>query len=292
MTQAAPLPCDHMVEAGDGLKLHVRTWTPDGSGDRIVACLPGLTRTLEDFVPLARHLSARGWRVIAISARGRGLSDRDPDPARYQINTEADDALRALDALGVAKASFVGTSRGGLLAMMIGLMRRAIVKAVVLNDIGPDIDLAGLRRLRDDLHDQSVPRDWADAAARLARRHAERFPALDRDDFDRWARRAWREVDGRLEKVSDPAFARLLDGVDLDNPMEPLWPLFDALREKPVMVVRGALSDILSADQLAALVARRPDLAVHVVEGQGHAPLLDDAPAMNAIADFLEKAGG
>lgn len=291
MTTAAPFPTDQMVEAGDGLKLHVRRWTPEASEDRIVVCLPGLTRTLEDFVPLAEHLSARGRQVIAISARGRGRSDRDPDPTRYQVNTEADDTLKVLDAFGVTKASFVGTSRGGLLAMMIGLLKPEIIRAVVLNDIGPDIDRVGLKRIRDELQDDTKPDDWRDAAAMLAWRYAERFPALKPDDFDCWARRAWRDAGGRLEKVSDPAFARALDGVDLDQPIEPLWPLFDALRDRPLMVVRGALSDILSREQLATLVARRPDLVVHITEGQGHAPLLDDAPAMNAITAFLDAVG-
>lgn len=283
-------PTDHMIEAGDGLKLHVREWRPEAPRGPVVACLPGLARTLEDFATLAAHLSSPdggGFRVIAISARGRGLSDRDPDPARYELKTESEDAIAVLAAMGVARAAIVGTSRGGLQAMMIAALKPELPVAAVLNDVGPVLEPDGLKRVRDALADRFAPRDWAEAVARLQAQHGERFPALGPDDFARWARRAWREGPDGLEPACDPALAVAVASVDFNKPLPPLWPLFDALARVPLMVVRGGTSDLLSAGSLAEMADRRPDLAAHIVPGQGHAPLLDDLPTMEAIAGFL-----
>ncbi|WP_020178679.1 alpha/beta hydrolase [Methylopila sp. M107] len=269
----------------------MRDWTPDAVRGGPVVCLPGLSRTLEDFVPLARRLSAAGRRVIAISARGRGLSDRDADPTRYQVKIEAEDALAVLDDLDIEAATWVGTSRGGLQAMMIGALRPQAVRAVVLNDIGPEIEPDGLKQIRRSLQESWRPASFAEAADRLRLANGARFPALGPQDYDGWARRAWVETEAGFEPASDPALARIFDGVDLDQPIPPLWALFDALKETPLMVVRGEFSDILSEPQLARIVERRPDVAVHRVAGQGHAPLLDDRPAIEAIVGFLDQAG-
>jgi pimeloyl-ACP methyl ester carboxylesterase len=282
-----------MVGVTDGLRLHVRDWRPVDAHGAAVVCLPGFARTLEDFGELAEHLSSEPGgerRVVAISARGRGLSDRDPDPTRYQVSVEAADALSALDALSIAEALMVGTSRGGLQAMTIAALRPGALKAVVLNDIGPMIDPLGLVRIRAMLQDRGPPRDWEDAAGRLSRFHGERFPALDLADFDRWARRVWREGPRGLEPAYDPALADAFAAIDLEKPPPPLWPLFDALKAIPLMVIRGEHSDILSAATLAELSARRPDAAVRIVPGQGHAPLLADHPTLDAIAAFLRSA--
>lgn len=281
---------DAFLAVAYGLKLHVREWRPDAPVGLPVVCLPGLARTLEDFVPLADALSARGRRVLAISARGRGLSDRDPDPSRYQLVVESNDVIALLDGLGITRAVFVGTSRGGLQSMMIAALRPALPHAVVLNDIGPVIEREGLMRIRDALMDASVPADHVDGAARLRAAHGHRFPALTDEDWSRWSRRAWRDAPDGLEPACDPALSSTVASIDFDQPLAPLWPLFDALAAIPVMIVRGERSDILSEASLGELQARRPDLEVHVTPGQGHAPLLDDQPAMEAIARFLEAS--
>lgn len=280
---------DRFVGVADGLKLHVREWTPDTPRGAPVVCLPGLARTLDDFSALAERLSAEGRRVIAISARGRGLSDRDPDPSRYQLKIETDDALAALAALAIDRAHIVGTSRGGLQAMMIGALKPAVLASVVLNDIGPVVENDGLKRIRDGLADASVPSGFAEAARAIARRNEERFPALGEADYDRWARRAWRKTDNGLEPASDPALLRIFDGLDLDAPSPPIWPLFDTLASTSLMVVRGEHSDILSAETLALVLARRA-ATVWTTPGQGHAPLLDDEPTMAAVEAFLDDA--
>lgn len=289
MSGAAGAVEDRFVGVADGLKLHVRDWRPKTPRGAPVVCLPGLARTLEDFVALAERLSAEGRRVVAISARGRGLSDRDPDPARYQLKIETDDALAVLTALAIDRAHVLGTSRGGLQAMMIGALKPAALASVVLNDIGPVVENDGLTRIRDGLADASIPASFAEAARAIRERNEKRFPALGEADYDRWARRAWRMTDDGLEPASDPALLRIFDGLDLNVPSPPIWPLFGTLKAKPLMVVRGEHSDILSAGTLALVLARRA-ATVWTTPGQGHAPLLDDEPTMAAVAAFLDEA--
>lgn len=289
MSDVAVAVEDRFVGVADGLKLHVRDWRPETPRGAPVVCLPGLARTLEDFSALAERLAGDGRRVVAISARGRGLSDRDPDPARYQLKTETDDTLAVLTALSIDRAHVLGTSRGGLQAMMIGALKPAVLASVVLNDIGPVVENDGLKRIRDGLADASVPASFAEAARAIRARNEERFPALGEADYDRWARRAWRKTDDGLEPASDPALLHIFDGLDLDAPSPPIWPLFDTLAKTPLMVVRGEHSDILSAETLALVLARRA-ATVWTTPGQGHAPLLDDEPTLAAIAAFLDDA--
>ena len=287
----APAPRDAFVSVADGLKLHLRDWRPENPRGAPVLCLPGLARTLDDFVSLAEHLSSGGRRVIALSARGRGLSDRDSDPARYQLKIESEDALAVLEQLGIAGAHVIGTSRGGLQAMMIGALRPDVLRSVVLNDSGPIVENEGLKRIRDALSDQPIPLDYPEAARQIAARNAQRFPALSEADYDRWARRAWRETDDGLVSTCDSALQKIFDGIDLDAPSAPIWPLFDALAKVPLMVVRGEFSDILSESTVSEIVARRP-ATLWTTPGQGHAPLLDDGPTMAAIAEFLDAVDG
>ena len=289
MNGEAALVEDRFVGVADGLKLHVREWLPGTPRGATVVCLPGLARTLEDFSALAERLAGEGRRVVAISARGRGLSDCDPDPSRYQLKTETDDTLAVLTALSIDRAHVLGTSRGGLQAMMIGALKPAALASVVLNDIGPVVENDGLKRIRDALADTSIPASFAEAAKAIRARNEERFPALDEADYDRWARRAWRKTEAGLEPASDPALLRIFDGLDLDAPSPPIWPLFDTLAKTPLMMVRGEHSDIFSAETLALVLARRA-ATVWTTPGQGHAPLLDDEPTMAAIAAFLDDA--
>lgn len=289
MNQADVAPEDRFVAVPDGLTLHLRDWRPANPRGAPVLCLPGLARTLEDFVPLAERLANDGRRVVALSARGRGLSDRDPDPSRYQLKTETEDALAVLDALAITRAHVVGTSRGGLQAMMIGALEPAVLVSVVLNDIGPIVENEGLKRIRDALADEAAPASFAEAARAIRARNEARFPALDDADYDRWARRAWREDETGLEPTCDPALLRVFDAIDLDAPPSPIWPLFDTLAKALLMVVRGEHSDILSPATLALMLARRA-VTVWTTPGQGHAPLLDDEPTIEAIASFLDEA--
>jgi len=286
----------HFISAPDGLRLHARVWGPEVSDLTPVVCLPGLTRNGDDFAPLAERLAradAPGGprRVAALDYRGRGLSDHDPDWRHYDLLVENADILACLAALEIGEAVIVGTSRGGLHAMLFAAVRPALLRGVVLNDIGPVIEAQGLARIRSYVGKMPAPRDWDEAVDLMRTAMGGRFPALAPEDWRAYAEGAFAQgPDGRLALRYDPALMRTLDQLDLDTPPPSAWPQFEGLAHAPVLAIRGEMSDLLSAETLTQMQARHPDCAVHVVEGQGHAPLLRDAASLTRIERFIAAA--
>lgn len=250
-------------------------------------CLPGLTRNRRDFAVVGRWF-AHGRRVIAPDLRGRGLSD-PADPAEYTVAHEAGDVLALLDGLGIGRALFVGTSRGGLIAMVLAAARPDLVAGVALNDIGPVIDPAALERLVGGLEQTRTPDDWPSAAAALQARFGADFMGLSEADWDAFARRLWRDAGGRPAPDYDPAIV-VASRAALAQPTPDLWPLFAALAGVPTLAIRGMASDILTVEGLAAMAAAKPDLATVEIPGRGHAPFLDEPQALEALARWLERA--
>lgn len=285
-------PADYFVTAPDGLRLHAR-----GYGDRNrrhlpVVCLPGLARTTDDFDTLAAALANdpdRARHVLAVDSRGRGESEYDRDPANYNIATEVADLLAVLNALEVEPAVFVGTSRGGILAMVLASVRPTAIAGVVLNDIGPVVETRGLERIKSYLGRLPQPENLDHAADILRHLFAAQFPKLGPDDWTAFARRTFKEQDGSFKPRYDPKLAEVLNGVDMARSLPPLWKEFDALASVPVMVVRGANSDILSEQTVAEMSVRRPDMDVLVVPDQGHAPLLAEREVITRIGEFVAR---
>jgi pimeloyl-ACP methyl ester carboxylesterase len=283
---------EHYVTARDGLRLHVREHGARTAPGLPVVCLPGLARTTADFDILAGALAGdpqRPRRVLALDYRGRGLSDHDPNPDNYSIPVELDDVLSVLTAREVGSAVFVGTSRGGLIVMALAAVRPGAIAGAVLNDIGPVVDPQGLTRIKGYVGKLPQPRDFADGGEILRRLFGGQFPRLGDTDWLAAARRTWREQNGRLVVTYDPKLARALAAVDPDHPLPPLWPQFDALARVPLMVIRGANSDILSAATVETMRARRREMTTLVVPDQGHAPLLSEAETIAAVADFVAQ---
>lgn len=291
MTQT-PSFDDFFYSARDGLRLHARVYAANAPAAALpVVCLPGLTRNARDFHELALHLCGGASRkVIAFDYRGRGQSAHDRNWRNYNVQVEADDVLSGLAALGIAHAAFVGTSRGGLIILALAAMRPALLKAVVLNDIGPVIEGAGLAQIRAYLERAPRPRDMAEAAALQKAVQGAAFPALADADWQRMAAAFYSERDGRLSADFDPALLRTLKGIDLSKPLPQLWPQFAGLRAIPVMAIRGENSSLLSAETLAEMARRHPGMRPVVAAGQGHAPLLETAGLPEKIAAFLEAA--
>lgn len=277
----------HFIAASDGLKLHVREYGDPNSSRVPVLCLAGLTRNALDFAPLAEALSARGHRVIAPDYRGRGLSDRDPDPARYDIPVELDDVFTVCTALDVGSAAIVGTSRGGLLAMAIGAAKPEFLRGVVLNDVGPILEVEGLRRIAAYVGKIKPPRDWDEAIATLKTIQGEAFPALDETDWRALAEGSFVEKDGGLVSSYDLALMDGLAKLDLSQPLPPLWVYFDAIGHVPVLALRGENSPLLSQETFEAMAERHPQLQSLLIRGQGHVPLLRDALSIDAIIRFI-----
>jgi pimeloyl-ACP methyl ester carboxylesterase len=288
-------PRDLYYTSGDGLRLHVAEYGDAVSSWLPVVCIPGLSRNARDFHDLARHLSAhpaRPRRVLAFDLRGRGKSEWDKDLAHYSPLVEMQDVLDGMAALGVDRAIVVGTSRGGLIAMLMGVARPSVIAGIVLNDVGPALEPRGLARLKTYIGRTPAPDDWNDAAHILRRLHGHQFTALDDEAWASFARMTWRDEDGIPVGDYDPALARTFDGIEFDQPLPTLWREFAALSASPVLAIRGENSDILSDATLQRMEREHPRVDRLVVAGQGHAPLLIDAAILRRIADFVASAEG
>ena len=290
-TQADVAPSrGQFVSAPDGLRLHVRAWGPRTAPVLPVVCLPGLARTTADFDRLAIALSKSALApraVYALDYRGRGRSDYDRDPSNYSFAVELADLIAVLSALEIGRAVFIGTSRGGLLTMLLATARPAAIAGAVLNDIGPVIDPKGLVRIKGYVGKLPQPTSFDDAATVLRRLFGAEFPALTDDDWLGFARRTFDERDGRLVPNYDPRLAETLRGVDVERPLPALWNEFDALAGVPVLVIRGANSDILSPGTVRAMRARHKGLKTIEVPDQGHAPLLAESDLIYRIEAFV-----
>lgn len=272
--------------AGGGPQLFARDYPGEGPA---LLLMHGLTRNSADFEPLAERLAGR-YRLVVPDQRGRGLSGSDPDPANYRVDVYGQDMFALLADLGLERVGLIGTSMGGLMAMIMAAMRPEFVTAMVLNDVGPEIDPAGLARIAGYVGQGEGFTDWDEAAARCEAINREAFPDFTSADWLAFARRTCREApDGTVRFAYDPAIAR---GFETEGGVAPpdLWPLWQTLGDKPVLVVRGALSDLLSPDTVTRMAELHPGTFERVeVPNRGHAPLLDEPEALAAIEPFLER---
>lgn len=284
---------DFFYQAGDGLRLHARIYgAPDGRFLPVV-CLPGLTRNARDFHRLAQLLSrsdSRPRQVVAFDYRGRGLSDRDADWRNYTVATELADVLAGLDALKIAWAFFIGTSRGGLIAQVLAAVRPDLIAGAVLNDIGPVIEREGLDQIRAYLANAQKPRSTAEAVAMQKRIHGAAFPALAEEDWTAMVEALFRLEDGVPVADYDPALVDTLASGEPDRPLPTLWPQFEALAGRPVLVIRGENSKLLSQATVTEMLKRGANVEALTIAGQGHAPFLETGILPGAIAAFFEKA--
>ena len=259
-----------------------------GGGGLPLLLMHGLTRNSADFEPLAAHLAPR-YRLIVPDQRGRGLSPSDPQPENYRPDIYCRDMLALLDSLKIERASLIGTSLGGLMAMMMAAMEPARVGPVVLNDIGPELAQEGLARIGSYVGVSEPFIDWDEAAARCEETQSAAFPGFGQADWIAFAQRTCREhADGRITYAYDPAIAEAFAADPAGS--SDLWPLFEALDDRPVLVLRGALSDLLTAQTVAEMKRRHRGPFSHVEVGRrGHAPLLDEPDALVAIEAFLAE---
>jgi pimeloyl-ACP methyl ester carboxylesterase len=281
-----PQPKSTFVTAQDGLLLHALEFGSRASALKPVVCLPGFSRTAEDFTTLASALAAQGRRVLALDSRGRGHSQFDPDPAKYSLAVELADLITLLTAAETMPAVLVGSSRGGLLIMLLAAARPAAIAGAILNDIGPVIETSGLLRIKGYVGKLPLPRSLQEGAEIWRRMSADQFPKLTDADWLSAAGRTWRQSANGLALTYDPRLADAF-AASPDAAPPPIWGQFDALAQTPLMVVRGANSDILSAATVAAMRARRERMESIEVRDQGHTPLLAEADVIARIAAFV-----
>jgi pimeloyl-ACP methyl ester carboxylesterase len=287
------IPYSAFVTATDGLRLHARCYGRPGTTGIPVVCLPGLARTAADFDVLATALSRDGphpRRVVALDYRGRGLSQYDSNPANYSLPIELADVLAVVTALEALPAIFIGTSRGGILTMLLAVVRPTAIAAAILNDIGPVIEPQGLMRIKSYVGKLPQPRNFEEGAEILRRLFHGQFPKLGQEDWLAGARRIFKEENGRMVTTYDPKLATTMEGIDLEQPIPTLWKEFDALARVSLMVVRGENSDILSKKTVADMTARRSVIEILEVNDQGHAPLLAERETIARIKEFVEAA--
>jgi len=273
-------------QSHDGLRLFYRDFSPAKAGTPVI-CLPGLTRNSRDFEDLARHLSERR-RVLTPDLRGRGLSQHDPDWRNYHPGTYVKDVLRLLDLLGIERTVVIGTSLGGLIAMAIALLNPKRLHGAVLNDVGPEIAPEGLARIEKYTGRLPPVANWDEAIAQTREIYGATLPGLTNDDWRRMARRAYREGDNGTPRLDiDPNIGEAVRTVGPQT-VDP-WQAFDALRETSLLVLRGAMSDILSEATLSRMQERNPNLIAVTVPNRGHVPLLNEPAAISAIDTFLRS---
>ncbi|MGH6792488.1 MAG: alpha/beta fold hydrolase [Methyloceanibacter sp.] len=274
----------------DDLKLYARHYPAPYEKLRSVVCLPGLTRNARDFHYLASYLSRHPEKprnVYCLDYRGRGRSQYDRNWRNYVPYIELIDTLDFLTIRGLHRVTVVGTSRGGLIAMLMATVRPTAMGAVVLNDIGPVIETRGLARIVGYVGRMPVPKTWPEAVMLLREMNERAFPDLDEAQWEELAQALFDERKGRPALAYDRRLARAFGTIDLSQTIPDLWPQFVALGQVPAFVIRGANSDVLSAETLKAMITRHPNLRALTVPDQGHAPLLKEPKTVEAIGAFL-----
>jgi pimeloyl-ACP methyl ester carboxylesterase len=289
MTQSDRGFASVFVTARDGLRLHVRSYGSRVASAPPVVCLPGLARSAADFHPLAAAMAADPAKprlVLALDYRGHGQSEYDRNPGNYALPVALADLSTVLIALETAPAIFLGTSYGGFLLMMLAAWRPTAIAGVILNDIGPVIEPQGWVRIKGYVGKLPVPRNFEEGAEILRWWFDAQFPKLTRQEWIAFAQRTWRQHRGRLLPDYDPKLTRTLQGADLQH-LPTLWNQFDALARVPLMVIRGARSDMLASSTLQAMLSRRDEIEVVVVPDQGHPPFLDEPNLIRRITAFV-----
>jgi pimeloyl-ACP methyl ester carboxylesterase len=276
--------------SSDGLRLYTRVYESEAAGAATVLCLHGLTRNSRDFEDLAPHLRQR-YRVVVPDLRGRGLSARDTNPHNYQPAIYVQDILALMDNIGAPQMAVIGTSLGGLLAMMLGAGYRARIAGIVLNDIGPETDPVGIERIKGYAGRLPPPKDWSDAIAQTRTMFGDAWPNLSEQRWSTIVRRGFREdASGAIRVDADPMIGEMLRAAPVATAN--LWPFWSVLRGIPMLAIRGERSDILSAATFARMKAENPDLAQLEVAMRGHVPLLDEPECLAAIDAFLARIHG
>jgi pimeloyl-ACP methyl ester carboxylesterase len=277
----------------DGLRLYARHYPVPGSMRRPVVCLAGLTRNCRDFHDLATALATvdeAGRDVYALDCRGRGRSQHDANWKNYSILVELNDVLDFMTMKGLDRAAVIGTSRGGLITLLMAVLRPNAMGAAVLNDIGPVIEREGLARIIAYVGRVPLPDDWEQATALVTEMNRRQFTAVSPEQWAEFARAVFNDDNGLPAPAYDPGLANAISV--MDGPMPELWPQFTALAHVPLLAIRGENSDILSDKTFVEMRARHPRMTAVTVRGQGHAPLLKDTPTIGAIADFLARTDG
>lgn len=280
---------DYFYESPDGLRLYCAAYPAQVPNGLPVLCLPGLTRNSRDFRTLAERL-ALYHEVLAVDLRGRGRSAWDSDPTHYELSTYVRDAWALLDSRAVDRVVVIGTSLGGLVGMTMAAAQPGRVAGLILNDIGPEIEPTGLRRIAGYVGSLPAVNNWFEAIAQTKSIYGLALPGLTDAQWSDYAHCGYRENDNGIPVPDvDPRIAEVFKRPPAED--SNLWPLFRRLSRVPTLVMRGGLSDILGANTFDRMAQTKPDLMRVTLAYRGHAPLLDEPECLRAIDDFLFRYG-
>lgn len=285
MTAATTAPfTSRFYTSPDGLKLHYRDYQGPPDAHFTVLCIPGLTRNARDFEELAPHLAQR-YRVLCVELRGRGLSEYAKDSATYVPPVYMRDVAALIQHEGLAQVALIGASLGGIISMILGGVMPQRLLGVILNDVGPELDTAGLTRIASYLGKSKPINSWDDAAAAIQFLDGANYPGYQQADWQKMARRRFIQTeDGSFRADYDLNISKPFAG---SSAAVNLWPFFLRLKRIPVLAIRGGTSDLLSAEVFARMKREVPHLQQAVVPQHGHAPYLDEPEALQAIDSFL-----
>ena len=278
---------DRYWTSSDGLRLHYRDYA--GPAERPpILCLPGLTRNARDFEPVADRYAGE-WRVIAVDFRGRGESQHDPDPSRYRPAIYVADILKLLDQLGIADAVFMGTSLGGIVTMLLASTDSERIAGAMLNDIGPVVDQSGLDRISTYVGRDARFDSWDEVIALLAERNREVFPKWNAGEWERFARRILHATPDGIRFQYDMRVADNFRAAT-EGPQGASWHLYEALAGRPVLILRGERSDLLSAEVARQMAERlQADAELVVVPDVGHTPSLEEPESQAAMDRLFDR---
>jgi pimeloyl-ACP methyl ester carboxylesterase len=284
-----PMMIEHKISGQDGIKTYVADFAAQGSETGPpVLCLHGLTRNHKDFLGLVEPIRALGRRVLALDVRGRGRSDWDPNPGNYNPLIYVQDVLGILHTLEVKRAVFLGTSMGGIITMLVAAFAPQTIAGAILNDIGPEFDPAGLKRIQGYVGKIGKAKTWDEAATMIRSVGEAAFPGRDDAFWMDFARKTCVETKDGIVFDYDPAIAQVV-AAPSDQALPTLWDQFACLKPIPTALIRGALSDLLSPTIVERMQAVKPDLIYAQVPQVGHAPSLEEPEAWSAIGAVINK---
>ena len=292
MTESAKYREHRYRSAGGRLNLFARDYPAEEGKEHLppLLMMHGLTRNAADFEPLIERLCPQR-RLIVPDQRGRGLSGYDSKPANYRPDVYVADMWVLLDGLGIEQVICIGTSMGGLMAMVMGATAPERIGGIVLNDVGPEVSQAGLDRIRSYVGGGQSMANWQEAAQRCADINGSALEGFGDGDWMAFAKRTCSELpDGRIAFAYDPAISKSMEDQEPATVPPDLWALWDALSDIPVLAIRGEHSDILESHTVAEMRRRHPqDFSAIEVSDRGHAPILDEPEAARSISGFLDS---
>lgn len=278
---------DVWYQSQDELKLYARDYNQAcPTGSPVILCMHGLTRNSADFEEIADRLKSQ-YRLVVVDQRGRGRSAYDPDSSRYTPATYVKDMFTLVDFLELNDIVLMGTSMGGLMSMIMHASDASKLKATIINDIGPDLSPEGIERIKGYLGQFEPLDNWDMAAEQTKRINQVAFPNETDDFWLRFAKRIYLEHDdGTIQLAYDPRIAEPFNQGDGAAEVD-LWPLFNVMAQKPTLVVRGELSDLLSRECVNKMMNTSKNVSAVAVKGVGHAPFLNEQESIEAIRLFL-----